>query len=207
MKKIWMFILVILNFYGCGRSIPRLKTDKYMDINEALQTGKNRTVWVSSAKSSGSYAAQFNNIFGEDFLKIIIQDELYKSGFNVVERAELGDVMEEHIFSKTMTSNPLISNMIPANYTLSMKLINIQTSTSGVFLPLIYMDTNDEIESSVEIKLIDNTTGVVKTRSGHAVVVLNSRNILLFFGDISSNGSNGVEFSIRSAIRDALSKF
>ncbi|MGL5314471.1 MAG: hypothetical protein ACRC92_14575, partial [Peptostreptococcaceae bacterium] len=98
-------------------------------------------------------------------------------------------------------------NMISANYTLSMKLINIQTSTSGIFLPLIYMDTNDEIESSVEIKLIDSTTGVVKTRSGHAVVVLNSRNILLFFGDISSNGSNGVEFSIRSAIRDALSKF
>lgn len=207
MKKIWMFILVILNFYGCGRSIPRLKTDKYMDINEALQTGKNRTVWVSSAKSSGSYAGQFDNIFGEDFLKVIIQDELYKSGFNVVERAELGDIMEEHIFSKTMTSNPLIPNMISANYTLSMKLINIQTSTSGIFLPLIYMDTNDEIESSVEIKLIDNTTGVVKTRSGHAVVVLNSRNILLFFGDISSNGSNGVEFSIRSAIRDALSKF
>lgn len=207
MKKIWLFFLIIFCFSGCGKSTPQLKTDKYMDVNKVPQTGHGRTVWVSSAKISGTYGGQFNNTFGDSFLKTIIQDELYKSGFNVMERAELGDVMEEHIFSKTMTSTPLPSNMIPARYTVSMKLVNIQSSTSGVFLPLIYMDTNDEIESSVEIKLIDNTTGVAKTRSGHAVVVLNSKNILLFFGDITSNSNGGVEFSIRSAIRDALSKF
>lgn len=207
MKKIGLFFLIIFCFFGCGRSIPQLKTDKYMDVNKVVQTGQGRTVWVSSAKVSGNYEAEFDKTFGNTFLKTIVQDELYKSGFNVMERAEMGDVMEEHIFSKTMTSTPLSSNMIPAKYTLSMKLINIQSSTSGIFLPLIYMDTNDEIECSVELKLIDNTTGVAKTRSGHAVVVLNSKNVLLFFGDITSNSNGGVEFSIRSAIRDALTKF
>ncbi|MBC2849896.1 hypothetical protein H5J22_00285 [Cetobacterium sp. 8H] len=207
MKKLWLFFFIILCFSNCGKSAPQLKTDKYMDVNKVSQTGHGRTVWVSSAQISGTYGVQFNNIFGESFLKTIVQDELYKSGFNVMERAELEDVIEEHIFSKTMTSTPLSSNMIPAKYTMSMKLINIQSSTSGIFLPLIYMDTNDEIECSVELKLIDNTTGIVKTRSGHAVIVLNSKNVLLFFGDITSSSNGGVEFSIRSAIRDALTKF
>ena len=207
MKKLWMLFFIIFCLSSCGKSVPQLKTDKYMDVNKVPQTGHGRTVWVSSAQISGTYGEQFKSIFGESFLKTIVQDELYKSGFNVMERAEMGDVMEEHIFSKTMTSTPLPSNMIPAKYTMSMKLINIQSSTSGIFLPLIYMDTNDEIECSVELKLIDNTTGVAKTRSGHAVVVLNSKNVLLFFGDITSNSNGGVEFSIRSAIRDALTKF
>lgn len=207
MKKLVLFFLIILCLFSCGKSTPQLKTDKYMDINKVVQSGHGRTVWVSSAKISGNYKAEFDKVFGETFLKTIIQDELYKSGFNVMERAELGDVMEEHIFSKTMTSTPLPSGMIPAKYTLSMKLINIQSSTSGIFLPLIYTDTNNEIESSVELKLIDNITGVAKTRSGHAVVVLNSKNILLFFGDITSSSNGAVEFSIRSAIRDALAKF
>ncbi|MGL5055860.1 MAG: hypothetical protein ACRC6A_00575, partial [Fusobacteriaceae bacterium] len=122
-------------------------------------------------------------------------------------RAELDTVIEEHMFSKNMTSRSLASNMIPAKYTLSMKLNNIQSSTSGIFLPLIYIDKNNEIECSVELKLIDNNTGVVKTRSGHAVVVLNSKNILLFFGDLTSSTNSGLEFSIRSSIRDALTKF
>lgn len=207
MKKLWLFFLIVLCLSSCGKSAPQLKTDKYMDVNKVVQTGQGRTVWVSSAKVSGNYEAEFDKTFGNTFLKTIVQDELYKSGFNVMERAEMGDVMEEHIFSKTMTSTPLSSNMIPAKYTLSMKLINIQSSTSGIFLPLIYMDTNDEIECSVELKLIDNTTGVAKTRSGHAIVVLNSKNVLLFFGDITSSSNGGVEFSIRSAIRDALTKF
>ena len=156
MKKLWLFFLIILCLSSCNKSVPKLKTDKYMDVNKVPQTGQGRTVWVSSAQISGTYGDQFKNIFGESFLKTIVQDELYKSGFNVMERAEMGDVIEEHIFSKTMTSTPLPSNMIPAKYTLSMKLINIQSSTSGIFLPLIYMNTNDEIECSVELKLINS---------------------------------------------------
>ncbi|MDX8337296.1 hypothetical protein [Candidatus Cetobacterium colombiensis] len=207
MKKLWLFFLIVLCLSSCGKSTPKLKTDKYMDVNKVAQTGHGRTVWVSSAKITGSSEVQFKKTFGDTFLKTIVQDELYKSGFNVMERAELEDVIEEHIFSKTMTSTPLPSNMIPAKYTLSMKLVNIQSSTSGIFLPLIYMDTDDEIECSVELKLIDNITGIAKTRSGHAIVILNSKNVLLFFGDITSNSNGGVEFAIRSAIRDALTKF
>ncbi|MGL4307374.1 hypothetical protein [Cetobacterium sp. SF1] len=206
MKKIGVLIILILTLFGCGKSTPQLKKDKYMDV-AVPQTGQGRTVWVAKTEMSSGSARTFQSIFGESFLKTIVQDELYKSGFNVMERAEMSNVMEEHIFSKSMTSTPLDSKMIPAKYTLSMKVINLQTSTSGIFLPLIYMDTDDEIECSVELKLIDNTTGIAKTRSGHAIVVLNSKNLLIFFGDISSNNSGGYEFAIRSALRDGLSKF
>ncbi|MGL6098374.1 MAG: hypothetical protein ACRCZ9_07260 [Fusobacteriaceae bacterium] len=203
--KRYLLIFVLL-FASCGKSIPELRKEKYMDV-PVTQTGFGRTVWISSVEVAGENKASFNSTFGESFLKTMVQDELYKSGFEVLERAEMNNVVEEHIFSQSMTSLPLVPNMISAKYTVSMKLINIQASTNGVFLPLIYVNTNQEIESSVEVKLIDNITGLVKTRSGHAVVTKNNKNILLFFGDLSTSLNGTIEFSIRSSIRDALSKF
>lgn len=207
MKKIISFIVLTIMLVGCGRSTPKLVQNKYMNDADAPQTGFGRTVWIASADMGDKRTDVLDRVFGNNFLRTVTQDEMYKSGFEVVERAEMDKVMEEHLFSQHMANTRLESNFIPARYTVSMKLINIESTVGGVFIPILYINADTNIETSVEVKLIDNVTGITKTMAGNATVVINTQNLLLFFGDLATPTYAGIEYSVRSAIRDALSKF
>lgn len=207
MKKIIIFIVLTIMLVGCGRSTPKLVQNKYMNTVDAPQTGFGRTVWIASADMGDKRTDVLDRVFGNNFLRTVTQDEMHKSGFEVVERAEMDKVMEEHLFSQHMANTRLESNFIPARYTVSMKLINIESTVGGVFIPILYINADTNIETSVEVKLIDNVTGITKTMAGNATVVINTQNLLLFFGDLATPTYAGIEYSVRSAIRDALSKF
>ncbi|MHA4987719.1 hypothetical protein [Cetobacterium somerae] len=203
-NRLFLVIVMILAL-GCGYKTPKIVKGDYTKI-QSVKIGQGRTVNIVSFTSSYDNEKNLEKTFGKSLLTIA-QSEFSNSGFNVVERNEMDSVVEEHIFSKQMTNIPLKTKMIPAKYNVYIKIVNMQVSSGGIWIPIIYTDADFYVETSLEIKLVDNETGIIKIKNGNAITSKNEKNFLLLFGDLGVNINNAVEFSLRNAIRDALSKF
>ncbi|MGL5713203.1 hypothetical protein [Cetobacterium sp.] len=202
--KLFISFLMFL-FLGCSYQTPKLVKSDYTKV-QLPQVGLGRTVNIVSFTSSYDNEKNLEETFGKSLL-VIGQDEFSNSGFNVVERYEMKSIVDEHIFSKDMTAYPLDSNFIPARYNVYIKIVNMQVSSGGVWLPIIYTNADFYVETSIEVKIVDNQTGISRIKNGNGIVTKNEQNFLLFFGDLGVNINNAVEFSIRSAIRDAVRRF
>ncbi|MCQ8213380.1 hypothetical protein NON08_12800 [Cetobacterium somerae] len=200
-----LLVVIMLLALGCGYKTPKVVKNDYTKI-QSVKIGQGRTVNIVSFTSSYDNEKNLEKTFGKSLLTIA-QSEFSNSGFNVVERNEMESVVEEHIFSKQMTNVPLKTKMIPAKYNVYIKIVNMQISSGGIWIPIIYTDADFYVETSLEVKLVDNETGVIKIKNGNAVTSKNEKNFLLLFGDLGVNINNAVEFSLRNAIRDALSQF
>lgn len=203
-NRLFLVIVMILAL-GCGYKTPKIVKSDYTKI-QSVKIGQGRTVNIVSFTSSYDNEKNLEKTFGKSLLTIA-QSEFSNSGFNVVERNEMDSVVEEHIFSKQMTNIPLKTKMIPAKYNVYIKIVNMQVSSGGIWIPIIYTDADFYVETSLEIKLVDNETGIIKIKNGNAITSKNEKNFLLLFGDLGVNINNAIEFSLRNAIRDALSKF
>lgn len=200
-----LLVVIMLLALGCGYKTPKVVKNDSTKI-QSVKIGQGRTVNIVSFTSSYDNEKNLEKTFGKSLLTIA-QSEFSNSGFNVVERNEMESVVEEHIFSKQMTNVPLKTKMIPAKYNVYIKIVNMQISSGGIWIPIIYTDADFYVETSLEVKLVDNETGVIKIKNGNAVTSKNEKNFLLLFGDLGVNINNAVEFSLRNAIRDALSQF
>lgn len=200
-----LLMAIMLLALGCSYKTPKVVKNDYTKI-QSSKIGQGRTVNIVSFTSSYDNEKNLEKTFGKSLLTIA-QSEFSNSGFNVVERSEMESVVEEHIFSKQMTNIPLKTKMIPAKYNVYIKIVNMQVSSGGIWIPIIYTDADFYVETSLEVKLVDNETGVIKIKNGNAVISKNEKNFLLLFGDLGVNINNAVEFSLRNAIRDALSQF
>lgn len=200
-----LLVVIMLLALGCGYKTPKVVKNDYTKI-QSVKIGQGRTVNIVSFTSSYDNEKNLEKTFGKSLLTIA-QSEFSNSGFNVVERNEMESVVEEHIFSKQMANVPLKTKMIPAKYNVYIKIVNMQISSGGIWIPIIYTDADFYVETSLEVKLVDNETGVIKIKNGNAVTSKNEKNFLLLFGDLGVNINNAVEFSLRNAIRDALSQF
>lgn len=201
-----LFISFLMFFVlGCSYQTPKLVKSDYAKV-QLPQVGMGRIVNIVSFTSPYDNEKNLEETFGKSLL-VIAQDEFSNNGFNVVERYEMKSIVDEHIFSKDMTVYSLSSNFIPARYNVYIKIVNMQVSSGGIWLPIIYTNADFYVETSVEIKIVDNQTGISRIKNGNGIVTKNEQNFLLFFGDLGVNINNAVEFSIRSAIRDAIKEF
>lgn len=202
--KLFISLLMLL-FVGCGYKTPKMVETNYTKV-QIPQVGLGRTVNIVSFTSSYDNEKNLEKTFGKSLL-IIAQDEFSNSGFNVVERYDMKTVIDEHIFAKDMGNYNLNSNFAPAKYNVYIKIVNMQITSGGIWLPIIYTDADFYVETSIEVKLVDNETGIARVKNGNAVTSKNEKNFLIFFGDLGVNINNAVEYSIRNSIKDALKKF
>jgi hypothetical protein len=134
----------------------------------------------------------------------ILTSELNEFGFNVLERAEMIDIVKEHAFSKTMGNRKLGSNFYVGEYSVFLNIRNIDINQTNIAIPIVFVTENRDINVDVEIKFVDNTTGLTFTTSGTGQAEVNEWNFLLLVGNRKVKGNEYFEIALKRAIRDAL---
>ena len=205
MKLFISFIMLFL--LGCSNShnAPKIVKSNYQTV-ESDQVGMGRTVNIVSFTSSYDNEKTIEKTLGKSLITMA-QNEFSNSDFRVVERYDFNDTVKEHIFSKEVTNYPLNSNFTPARYNVYLKIVNMNVSGDGIWIPIIYTDTDYIMEMSIDIKIVNNETGESHTKNGKSIVSKNEKNFMLIFGDLGVNLNDVLEYSVRNAIKESISKF
>lgn len=199
--------LILLSLLGCSNNhnAPKIIKNNYKTV-ESSQVGMGRSVNIISFTSSYDNEKTLEKNLGKSLITMA-QNEFSNSDFRVVERSNFDDTVKEHIFSKEVTNYPLNSNFTPARYNVYLRIVNMNISGKGIWIPILYTDTDYIMEMSIDIKIVNNETGESHTKNGKSIISKNENNFLLIFGDLGVNLNDVLEYSVRNAIRECISKF
>lgn len=202
MKKILTLLMLATTLISC--SAP---TVKYSDKDQ-LQEFKVTKVYENQYEKIA--IVNFEDETGNskkikpDRPITIAESEFSTAGFNVLERRNFKLITNEHLFADNVAIARLRDMFPAANEVVSIKLTK-NTKWDYIDFYLLYNKYVAVQEVRVDIKLINTSTGEIRSTFGEGQTKV-SASTVLFFGTYQSKSDELFEESLRIAIRNAIKK-